>query len=205
MKNNMVPEVPPEPDTRYSDVAGWFNCAEIYDLAMSAALATTKPTVIVEIGCWLGRSTLYMAQRLASRSNALGHIAIYAVDTWEGSASEPAHAEIISVLKKPLFEMFLANLKSGAADKIVFPIKKSSVEASALFLDRSVDFCFIDGEHTVEAVSNDLRAWFPKIKIGGILAGDDYYWGEVRLALDYFCKVNGLNYRVVGPGWLIQL
>jgi predicted O-methyltransferase YrrM len=49
-----------------------------------------------------------------------------------------------------------------------------SPEAAHAFEDKSLDFVFIDGEHSYEATKADMEAWLPKVKPGGILAGHDY-------------------------------
>lgn len=53
-----------------------------------------------------------------------------------------------------------------------------SVEAAAGFKDGTLDFVYEDGNHAPEAVAASLRAWWPKIKAGGILGGHDYMDGE---------------------------
>ena len=40
--------------------------------------------------------------------------------------------------------------------------------------DASLDFVFIDAEHTYDAVKQDIAAWEPKIKPGGWVMGHDY-------------------------------
>jgi hypothetical protein len=40
--------------------------------------------------------------------------------------------------------------------------------------DGIVDFVYIDGDHSYEAVKEDIAGWWPKVKVGGILAGHDY-------------------------------
>jgi hypothetical protein len=40
--------------------------------------------------------------------------------------------------------------------------------------DETIDFIYIDGDHTYEAVAADIAGWWPKLKVGGILAGHDY-------------------------------
>ena len=49
-----------------------------------------------------------------------------------------------------------------------------SADAAAMFQDDSVDFCFIDADHTPNGVRRDMTAWWPKIKVGGLLGGHDY-------------------------------
>ena len=53
-------------------------------------------------------------------------------------------------------------------------IRKKSTEAARLFENNSLDFVYIDSSHDFNTVNDDLKAWFPKVKKGGILAGDDY-------------------------------
>ena len=53
-------------------------------------------------------------------------------------------------------------------------IREKSVEAAEKFEDESLDFVYIDSSHDFNTVNDDLKAWFPKVKKGGIVAGDDY-------------------------------
>lgn len=41
------------------------------------------------------------------------------------------------------------------------------------FDDDSLDFVFIDADHTYEGVLSDLEAWFPKVRSGGLISGHD--------------------------------
>ena len=52
--------------------------------------------------------------------------------------------------------------------------RQTSLEAIREVIDDSLDFCYIDANHSYEAVRDDLNAWYPKVKRGGILCGDDY-------------------------------
>jgi cephalosporin hydroxylase len=46
------------------------------------------------------------------------------------------------------------------------------------FQDGYFDWVYIDGDHSYEAVLNDLKAWYPKVKPGGYLALDDLDWTD---------------------------
>jgi hypothetical protein len=52
-------------------------------------------------------------------------------------------------------------------------IEDFSVNAAKHFADNSVDFIYIDGNHAYKFVTQDLEAWYPKLRQGGLMAGDD--------------------------------
>jgi hypothetical protein len=64
-------------------------------------------------------------------------------------------------------------------------IKDYSVEAAKKFKNNYFDFIYIDADHSYKSVYQDLKAWFPKLKKNGIIAGDDfapYYPGTIKAA-----------------------
>lgn len=88
--------------------------------------------------------------------------------------------------------------------------RKPSVEAAGDFPDASLDFVYLDANHSYSAVRDDLHAWWPKVKRGGMLAGDDYgiveeQWvdfghGKIRFgvkrAVDEWSKKVGRNISI---------
>ena len=137
----------------------------------------------VEIGSWKGRSAAYMGVEI---HNSGKKIQFDCIDTWRGSATEEQHSEDSDVKSGRLFETFSKNI--DPVKHVVNPIVLDSVAASKLYQDNSVDFVFIDGDHRYEMVLKDIESWFPKVKIGGIIAGHDYAWSkDVRRAVhEYF-------------------
>lgn len=67
--------------------------------------------------------------------------------------------------------------------------QKKSLEFVTQVLDESLDCAYLDGDHYRPGFDNDLEAWWPKIKPGGILAGHDLT-GEwepwIRAAVEEF-------------------
>ena len=51
--------------------------------------------------------------------------------------------------------------------------RKFSADAAADVPDASLDFVYIDGNHSYAAATQDLELWVPKVKRGGIAAGHD--------------------------------
>jgi hypothetical protein len=60
---------------------------------------------------------------------------------------------------------------TGCAAKI---IQGDSANAAAMIEDGSLDFVFIDGDHSYEGCKRDILAWMPKVRPGGWLMGHDY-------------------------------
>ena len=68
--------------------------------------------------------------------------------------------------------------------------RMDSARAASKFDDRSLDFVYIDGDHSFDGCRSDILAWAPKVRIGGVLAGHDYYNQppfEVRKAVAVTC------------------
>jgi hypothetical protein len=63
-----------------------------------------------------------------------------------------------------------------------------SVKAANLFTDNSITFCMLDAAHDYDSLKADIEAWFPKVRSGGVIAGDDYEsnWPGVDKAVNEF-------------------
>lgn len=49
-----------------------------------------------------------------------------------------------------------------------------TTEMASQVQDNSIDLLYLDAGHSYEAVMADLKAWYPKVKDMGIIAGHDY-------------------------------
>jgi hypothetical protein len=72
-----------------------------------------------------------------------------------------------------------------------------------------LDWVYIDGDHTYEGVTADLGAFWPLIRAGGCLAGDDYevegWWKDgVTRAVDEFCLEQEFERTIIGSQFLIR-
>ena len=55
-------------------------------------------------------------------------------------------------------------------------IMKTSMEAVIDVPDGSLDFIYIDGNHSFNYVMLDLICWSAKVRSGGLITGDDFYY-----------------------------
>lgn len=87
--------------------------------------------------------------------------------------------------------------------------------AATEYRDGELAFTYIDGNHALAAITADLNAWWPKVRLGGIFAGhdcrsqrDETQICDVKEAVDNFCGRLDLKYHVSrGAGcysWWIQ-
>jgi predicted O-methyltransferase YrrM len=177
------------------NIAGWFDFQEIYDIIYSEC---KNDDTFVEIGVFLGKSTIYFAQKIKEKQ-----IRFFAVDTFKGSKGgddEELHNKIIANVGD-LEKAFRDNLIQCGVSKLVNVIVMDSVEASSLFKDKSVKAVFVDGAHDYDSVKRDLAAWLPKIKPGGIIAGHDYFYPDVARAVNETFK----EVTIMGSSWFKQL
>lgn len=72
-------------------------------------------------------------------------------------------------------------------------IKDYSVNAAECIDDISLDFVFIDGDHSYEGVKKDISAWLPKIKKDGYIIGHDIHFDGVKRAVT---ELLGYNYQI---------
>ena len=72
-------------------------------------------------------------------------------------------------------------------------IREPSLQAVNRFQNNSLDCVFIDGNHSYEAVKQDLAAWWDKVRVGGTLVGDDYFMVDVNNAVREFARTRELN------------
>lgn len=132
----------------------------------------------LEVGAWKGQTSCLMAALIKDNYK---DIQFDVIDTWLGSDEEELKKDE-DLINNRLYEVFLQNIEP--LKEFINPIRSTSVDASLHYKDNSIDFIFLDASHTTEDVSNDIKAWIPKLRLGGVLAGDDFDWESVRQALD---------------------
>jgi hypothetical protein len=78
-------------------------------------------------------------------------------------------------------------------------LKGITWEMARLVQDASLDLLYIDACHSYECVKNDLAAWYPKVKPGGVIAFHDYLSTEygVNQATNEFALQHGLEIHLI--------
>ena len=95
----------------------------------------------------------------------------------------------------------------GGAVEIV---RARSEDAESALGGTQLDWAWIDGDHTYEAVKADLKRFSRLVKPGGCLAGDDYvlgWWGNgvIRAVDEFVAEGHGTLQRFGRQHFLIHL
>jgi predicted O-methyltransferase YrrM len=172
-------------------VDGWFNFEQVYIDMVNRF----ERGLFVEIGCWKGRSTIFMADQIKSSGK---DIKFFATDLWEPFRQEDG------ILFHSTMEEFLNNIEP--VKEMITVIKGSSHETHKQFEDASIDFLFIDANHDYEMVIKDIQFWLPKVKPHGVIAGHDYQFNGVRKAVDemFMGRIN-LKYYESTSSWFVDV
>lgn len=183
-------------------------------------IKTVPSAVVVEIGVARGET----AAKILSCENVVFY---YGVDPYELYEKAPTNRYEcgyldLKMVKVPVSDGTMESLKKDCLENLkVYKgryklIEKYSHEA----LDDvpvAIDVLYIDGNHQYEYVMDDLKLWYPKVRSGGLVLGDDYNFSggpvtngfggkiacEVDRACEDFCKQQNLTYDVVDGNFLI--
>lgn len=136
--------------------------------------------------------------------NANSNLFLYGVDPWEPYSGYKDFARLgtFTSLEQQAHE------RLDRFDNYKF-LKMYSLDAAERIPDGSLDFVYIDANHSEPYVTQDITAWFPKVRKGGVVAGHDYArikakgkedstnWAVIP-AVHKFAKENNLQIYVWG-------
>lgn len=135
-------------------------------------LLDLKDKACAEVGVFNGG----FAREILKRNPAK----LYLIDPWVHQADETYPDD--SNLSQGKFDQMHASLKSEfAPDPRVEIIRAFSLQASERIESGSLDFVYIDANHTLEHCLVDIALWYPKVRPGGWICGHDFTSGKVTV------------------------
>lgn len=126
-----------------------------------------------EIGVWKGEFSAELVRQTRPQS-------LHLVDPWSFSGELPQrwYGGAKARDQKDMDAIYSSVVTKFAKKPEVRIHRMRSSHAAPLFPDGHFDWIYIDGDHSYETVLQDLTLWGPKVRRGGILAGDDYQWRD---------------------------
>ena len=129
---------------------------------------------VAEIGVWKGDFS-----KLLLGSSKISDY--YLIDPYEFMPQYPArmYGGKIAKSQADMDEICMSVRKSLAScNANLHWIRKKSEEAAGDIKNNSLDFLYIDGNHYYDGVLGDIRAYLNKVKIGGFVVFDDWFWKD---------------------------
>lgn len=190
--------------SRYEFTNNWFdvNALATWDFL----IPNLKPKKLLEIGSYEGRSTCYLIDKLSPDHD----IEIHCIDTWEGGIDN-AGTDMGAVEQR--FDSNVSASISGAKNGVDFHKHKGfSDDELCQFMvsgrKSTFDFVYIDGSHQASDVLADAVLAFKLLRVGGVMAFDDYTWYELlpqgrdilrcpKMAIDAFTNINFRKIEII--------
>ena len=169
---------------RKENIEGWLTKKE-GELLFDLAREVSSDGKIVEIGSWMGKSTIWLG-----KGSLRGHKAmVCSVDTHTGNKElydlykgRENDFDFFKDGKIWTYDIFLSNIKKAKIKSVVRPLVMTSEEATNVMKESLslVSLLFIDGDHEYEAVLKDYNLWSPLIQERGIITFHDVSRRSVR-------------------------
>lgn len=167
---------------------------QTYPDIRSAILAISlhgKDLVGVELGVYSGDSFVVMLQVCQNIKK------LYGIDLWEpykdriGGESNP---KVVNRFQTEYLYNLCVNYVAHSGESERAEIwQMDSVKAADEFENDSVDFVFFDAHLDQKQLEDELHAWYPKIREGGLVIGHDFYTTATQNAVSNFIESNKLQ------------
>jgi predicted O-methyltransferase YrrM len=145
-----------------------------------------------ELGLWRGKTTAHLLSKCPT-------LRLVGVDLWAPLGDGGVYEDWDHVGH----ERGCREACAPFGDRLTI-IKDWTAKAADKVPDASLDFVFIDADHTEKGAREDIAAWLPKVKATGWILGHDINWPGVRKAVDdllpgYLIGPNVVWFRPVNP------
>jgi len=128
-----------------------------------ALLNKINAKVGVELGVFKGEFSKVLLDKWGGR--------LYMIDPWRPLGEE--YNDACDDLQ--LYDLYADTAKNIKGHETRgFMLRGLGEELIDLFEDESLDFIYIDANHSYDYVKADMDMWYPKLKKGGLFAGHDY-------------------------------
>lgn len=126
--------------------------------------------VMAEVGVWDGNSLKLYIDRLKQLNGK-----VYLIDWWKGSTQVESglNMEYKEDAYENVYQQVLDIIDRHDAKENVVILRGDCAEMAKQLQDEELDLCFLDAGHSYEECKRDIELFYPKVKKGGILSGDD--------------------------------
>jgi hypothetical protein len=139
-----------------------------------------KWTKGAELGVWKGRTYKHLLSSLPNLT--LIGVDLYKPQTDNNGPEKWLPGENGHEWDHDSYYNDIVEFQTKIGPRAIFYRMKTS-DAAKLVEDNSLDFVFIDADHSFEGCNEDIINWTPKVKQGGYVIGHDVNWESVNKAI----------------------
>lgn len=157
----------------------------LHDLCKYISSILGQLNIMYEIGSYAGESADIFAQYFKS---------VHCVDPWEEGDPRKGAPSLIEEIRS-FNEIMAKNFE------IIHKHKCYSIAIAPNVANWSLDFVYIDADHSYTSCFVDISTWWPKIKKGAFIGGHDYWpdqgpkQGVMSAIRDFFATIKGEDFR----------
>ena len=123
--------------------------------------------VVAEIGVWRGQFARHLLRHCE------GIRRYYMIDAWRKLPNWNKPYNVEQAEFDAVHEEAMAATAFAGEKRVV--LRGTTLEVIDGIEDGSVDFVYVDGDHTLRGVAIDLMKAWEKVREGGVVAGDDFH------------------------------
>lgn len=165
-------------------------------------LCVPSNSIIAEVGVKEGKFFKHLIKTIKPQK-------AYAIDCWDLFITKSQNDSDTN--RSELLEMKNKIIRKYKKDPRIIIINDFSDVASKQIPDESLDFVYLDADHSYEGCKTDLECWYPKVKKNGIIAGHDYAdvvtpngveFNVVKAVNEFFNNIHVTNEEY--PTWIVR-
>lgn len=186
-----------------NDFPNWFSTSTAIGLfGQFLTQYRDTPIKVLQIGAYTGDASRWLIDNVLTHKDS----SLTDVDTWEGSNEQAHHGLTWSSVEDYYDSRLSLEIATGKLRKI----KSTSAEYFRDY-DDMYDFIYVDGDHTAVGVLADGIDAYDCLKVGGLLAFDDYMWNPEGLprhltpapAIEAIAAVYAEKLEVISSGYQV--
>lgn len=184
----------------YEFTQDWFSWNKPTWIGLFTHLTSKKQ--FLEIGCFEGRATCWLAEEILEDGGT-----ITSIDTFHGGFEHSAET-MAGVKERFLKNIGISKNKRPSVDFVVCEGSSVTEMSKMICEGKSYDFVYVDGSHSGPDVLTDAVLAYNLCKVGGLIAFDDYLWGNFhdlierpKVAVDCFVNMFAKKIRIIHVGY----
>ncbi len=156
-----------------TSIPGWMTFREL-DVIELLAAQVPENGLVVEVGCFLGRSAWAWSQSIPQSAR------LVCIDPWYMGYEnygkvyfeelEPKFPRLHGEGSFDSLQEFKANMKDCSNLEIIQAISPQGIKWDG----RKIDALFLDGDHSLQSMLENFEFWLPHMQNTGIICGHDY-------------------------------